>query len=212
MRRPRPVVLVTGFEPFGGEAVNPSMQAVLGLRAAPPAGVALCTEILPVSLRRMPAALRAAVARHRPDLALATGLAGGRAQVAVERIGINLDEFRIADNDGAQPVEAPVIADGPAAYFATIPVRAVAAALRDAGVPAEVSNSAGTHLCNHALYLLGHLAATDRPGLRFGFLHLPFLPAQAAQHRGQPSMDLATQVLALQVAIVTACPATRPNG
>jgi pyroglutamyl-peptidase len=194
-------ILVTGFEPFGGEKVNPSMQAVLALAADPPPGIVLCNEILPVSLRRMPPALRAAVARHRPDVVIATGQAGGRAEVSVERIGINVDDFRIPDNDGAQPADEPVIAGGPAAYFATIPVPAVVAALRQADVPASVSNTAGTHLCNHALYLLGHLAATGYPAMRSGFLHLPFLPEQVVCHPGQPSMAVATAVAALRAAI-----------
>ena len=194
-------VLVTGFEPFGGETVNPSMQAVLALAADPPPGVLLRTAILPVSLRRTGPALRAALARHRPDLVIATGQAGGRADVSVERLGINVNDFRIPDNDGARPVDLPVIAGGPAAYFATIPVRAVVAALDAAGVPASLSNPAGTHLCNHTLYLLGHLAATTHPGLRAGFLHLPWLPEQVVRHPGQPSLATATLVLALKVAI-----------
>ena len=193
--------LVIGFEPFGGERVNPSMQAVLDLAARPPSDIVLQTEILPVSHRRAPPALRAALARHRPDVVIATGQAGGRAEVSVERIGINLNDFTIPDNDGAQPTDTAVIADGPAAYFATLPVQAVAAALRRAGVPASVSNSAGTHLCNHTLYLLCHLAATAYPGMRCGFLHVPFLPEQVARHPGQPSMSTATLVAALRTAI-----------
>jgi pyroglutamyl-peptidase len=141
------------------------------------------------------------VARHRPDVVIATGEASGRAEVSVERVGINVNDFRIPDNDGAQPVDVPVIEGGPAAYFPTIPVKAVAAALRAAGVPANVSNTAGTHLCNHTLYLLGHLAATEYPDMRIGFLHVPGLPEQAARHPGQPSMATATMVTALRAAI-----------
>jgi pyroglutamyl-peptidase len=195
------IVLVTGFEPFGGEPVNPSMQAVLGLAADPPPYIVLHTEILPVSHRRTPQVLRAAVARCRPDVVIATGEAGERAEVAVERIGINLVDFRIADNDGDRPVEVPVVADGPAAYFSTLPVQAVVAALKAAGVPATLSTCAGTHLCNHTLYLLGHLAATACPGMRIGFLHLPFLPEQAVRHPGQPSMAVPLLVAALKAAI-----------
>ena len=194
-------LLLTGFEPFGGEPVNPSMQAVLALAAGPPPGLLLHTEILPVSHRRAPPALLAALARHRPDVVIATGQAGGRADISVERIGINLADFAIPDNDGARPEERPVVAGGPAAYFSTLPVTALAAALREAGVPASVSNSAGTHLCNQTLYLLCHLAATEYPGMRCGFLHLPFLPEQVARHPGQPSMAAATLVAALHAAI-----------
>ncbi len=203
MPTPRPLLrlLVTGFEPFGGEVVNPSMQAVLGLAAEPPPGLVLHTGILPVSHRRAPPALRDMVARHRPDVVIATGQAGGRAEVSVERIGINVNDFAIPDNDGAQPAEVPVIAGGPAAYFSGLPVKAMAAALRQAGVPAHVSNTAGTHLCNHTLYLLCHLAATAYPGMRCGFLHMPFLPGQVVRHPGQPSMPAATLVAALRTAI-----------
>jgi pyroglutamyl-peptidase len=203
MRRTDPPLrlLVTGFEPFGGEPVNPSMEAVLGLTAAPPPGCVLHTAILPVSHRRTPPALRAALARHRPDVVIATGQAGGRADISVERIGINLVDFATPDNDGARPEDMAVIAGGPAAYFATLPVTALAAALRQAGLPASVSNSAGTHLCNHTLYLLCHLAATEYPGMRCGFLHLPFLPEQVARHPGQPSMATATLVAALKASI-----------
>jgi pyroglutamyl-peptidase len=194
-------VLVTGFEPFGGEPVNPSMQAVLALAADPPAGIDLRTAILPVSLRRTPPALTEALAQHRPDVVVATGEAGGRQEVTVERIGINVDDFRVADNDGDQPVDVPVIAGGPAAYFATVPVKAMVAAMREAGVPASVSNTAGAHMCNHTLYLLGHLAASAYPGLRAGFVHLPYLPEQVVRHPGQPSMATATVVSALKAAI-----------
>lgn len=194
-------VLLTGFEPFGGETTNPSMQAALAVGAAPPGGIDLTVEILPVSCARTPEALRAALARHRPDVAIATGQAGGRPEVAVERIGINLFDLRIPDNDGAQPLDTPVVPGAPAAYFATLPVKRLVAAMREVGVPAAVSNSAGTHLCNATLFLLGHLAATEYPGLRAGFIHLPWLPAQTTRPAGAPSMSLATQVSALQAAL-----------
>jgi pyroglutamyl-peptidase len=199
-----PRVLVTGFEPFDGDTVNPSMQAVLGLAADPPRGIELFTEILPVSHARTPRVLRATIARHRPDLVIATGEASGRAEVSVERIGINVNDFRVADNDGEQPSDVPVIEGGPAAYFATIPVKAIVAALREVGIPAHVSNTAGAHLCNHTLYLLGHLEATEYPGMRGGFLHLPALPEQASRRPGTPSMTTATVVAALRTAIAVA--------
>jgi pyroglutamyl-peptidase len=199
-----PRVLVTGFEPFGGDSVNPSMQAVLALIAAPPPGIDLRGEILPVSHARTPRVIRSALARHRPDLVIATGEASGRAEISVERIGINVNDFRVADNDGEQPADVAVIEGGPAAWFATIPVKAIVASLREAGIPAHVSNSAGTHLCNHTLYLLGHLAASEYPGMKAGFIHLPALPEQAARRGNTPSMTTATVVAALRLAIATA--------
>ena len=181
--------------------MNPSIVAVEALAAHSPPGIALSTAILPVSFDRAGPALRAAIARHSPDIVIATGQAGGRPDISVERVGINITTFDGADNDGSLVADAPVVAGGPAAYFAPMPIEAVVAALRAAGVPAQVSNSAGTHLCNHVLYLLGHLAATGHPGLCAGFLHLPFLPEQAARHAGQPSMAPSMLLLALRTTI-----------
>jgi pyroglutamyl-peptidase len=195
-------VLLTGFEPFDGAAVNPSACAVLGLVAeAAPAGTRLAAEILPVSYARAGAALRAAALRHRPDVLIATGLAGGRAEISVERVAINVDDARIPDNDGVQRIDTPVVEGGPAAYFSTLPIKAAIAAIRAAGVPAQVSQTAGTFLCNHIFYRACHLAATELPGMRAGFVHLPLLPEQAAEVSGAPSMALASLVAALRAAI-----------
>ena len=194
-------VLLTGFVPFGGEAINPSECAVRALAAAPPPGVTLATSVLPVSYAGALPALRAAIACHAPAVVLATGLAGGRAQIAVERIAINIDDARIADNDGICRIDAPVCADGPAAYFATVPIKAITAAMRAAGVPAVVSQSAGTFLCNHVFYQACHLAAAERPGLRVGFLHVPWLPEQVIDRPGEPSLALADLLTGLRAAL-----------
>jgi pyroglutamyl-peptidase len=195
-------ILLTGFEPFDGATLNPSECAVRALAEETLAGIALHAAVLPVSYAGAAPALAAAIARHAPDIVLATGLAGGRAAVSVERVAINLDDARIPDNDGVQRVDAPVVSGGPAAYFATVPIKAIAAAMRAAGVPAAVSQSAGTFLCNHIFYRACHLAATARPGLRAGFLHLPWLPEQAAEHPGEPSMALPTLLAGLRAALL----------
>lgn len=201
-------VLLTGFEPFDGAAVNPSARAVLALAAeAPPAGTRLVAEILPVRYAQAGPSLEAAVRRHRPDALIATGLAGGRADISVERVAINVDDASIADNDGARRIDAPVVAGGPAAYFSTLPIKAVAAAIRAAGVPAQVSQTAGTFLCNHVFYRACHLAATEAPCMRAGFLHLPWLPEQVVEHPGAPSMALPLMLGGLRAAIE----ATRNN-
>ncbi len=194
-------VLVTGFEPFGGESVNPSELAAHGLAAAPPPGLRLATAVLPVSYAGALPALRAAIARQEPDVVLGTGLAGGRPHIAVERIAINVDDARIPDNDGARLIDAPVVAGGPAAYFATVPIKALTVAIRAALVPAEVSQSAGTFLCNHVFYQCCHIAATERPGLRVGFLHLPWLPEQAITRPGEASMTLPAVLAGLHAAL-----------
>ncbi len=184
-------ILLTGFEPFAGAALNPSELAVRALAAAPPAGLLLVTAILPVTYAGAGPALRAALAAHRPDIMLATGLAGNRPHVAVERVAINVDDARIADNDGVARIDTPVIAGGPAAYFATLPIKAITAAIRAEGVPAEVSQSAGTFLCNHIFYLARHLAP------RAGFIHLPHL----AEPAGPDGLPLGQIVAALRAAL-----------
>jgi pyroglutamyl-peptidase len=181
--------LVTGFEPFGSDPVNPSLEAIRRLPSRL-GDLELATRVLPTAFGRALEALEDAVATADPDLVLCLGLAGGRAALSLERVAINIDDARIADNDERQPVDAPVVAGGPAAYFATLPIKAATIALRQAGLPAVVSNTAGTFVCNHVFYGLMHLAATRRPRLRAGFLHLPYLPEQAAHQDGAPSMAL----------------------
>jgi len=170
--------LVTGFEPFGGEGVNASLEAV---RRMPPriGGLEIETATLPTSFARAHAALEAAIARTGPDIVLCVGQAGDRAALCVERIAINVQDAEIADNDGAQPIETPVVAGGPAAYLATLPVRAAVAALRAEKLPAQLSMSAGTFVCNHVFYGLMHLAAARGHPFRAGFLHVPRLPQPA---------------------------------
>jgi len=195
-------ILLTGFAPFDGGTANPSERAVAALAEGPRLpGLALATAILPVTYGGALPALRAALAAHGPDVVLATGLAGGRPAVSVERVAINVDDARIADNDGVRRIDAPVVPGGPAAYFATLPIKAMVAAIRAAAVPAEVSQSAGTFLCNHIFYHACHIAATERTSLRAGFIHLPWLPAQAVDHPGEPSMALDDVVRALRAAL-----------
>ncbi|MCQ4208897.1 pyroglutamyl-peptidase I [Streptomyces longispororuber] len=171
-------VLLTGFEPFGGEAVNPSWQAASLVAAEPPDGVSVTAVQLPCVFGESVAALRRAVAEARPDLVVCLGQAGGRPGVTVERVALNVDDARIPDNAGAQPIDEPVVPGGPAAYFSSLPVKACVAAMRSAGVPAALSNTAGTFVCNHVAYGLAHLLATELPGVRGGFVHVPWAPAQ----------------------------------
>jgi pyroglutamyl-peptidase len=195
--------LVTGFEPFGGDPINPALEA-LGRLPARLGALAVATGVLPAVFGRALDALEAAVEASAPDIVLCVGLAGGRTALSLERVAINIDDARIPDNAGRQPIDVPVIAGGPAAYFATLPIKAAAAALCDAGLPAIVSNTAGTYVCNHVFYGLLHLAATRRPGLRGGFLHVPYLPSQAARQDGAPSMALDEIVRGIEIVLTVA--------
>jgi pyroglutamyl-peptidase len=195
--------LITGFEPFGGERFNPSLEA---LRRLPSrlGGLDIATRALPVVYGAALPALREAIVSAAPDIVLCVGLAGGRAELSLERVAINLDDARIPDNDGNQPIDRPVVAGGPAAYFATLPIKAAVAALREAGLPAAVSNSAGTFLCNHVFYGLMHNAAVGTARFRGGFLHVPYLPSQAARIPGTPSMALEQIVEGVEIILSVA--------
>lgn len=195
-------LLLTGFEPFGGSAINSSEQVVLALREQRLPGIELHTAILPVDYQRGPSALLQEVEAVQPDVVLCLGEARGRLRISIERVAINLLDFRLADNRGHQIVDAPVVAGGPAAYFATLPVRAMLDALVTEDIPAELSLSAGAFLCNQVAFtLLHYLAEQRRPGMA-GFVHLPVTPEQAA-HEPAPvaSMSLASMRHGLQVVI-----------
>ena len=199
-------VLLTGFEPFGGETVNPSWlvaQALHGQRCGTAQVVAVQ---LPCAFGDARALLRAAVAQHRPTLVLALGQASGRSDLSLERVAINIDDARIADNAGTRPIDQPVMPGAPAAYFSTLPIKAMVGALQQAGFPASVSQTAGTFVCNHVFFALMH-SLHRRRSVRAGFMHLPLLPEQATAATNTPSLPLATMVagvrLALEVALAT---------
>ena len=195
-------LLLTGFEPFGGSSVNPSAQIVERLGREGVAGVALATAVLPVDRHRGPAALIQAVQESEPDSVLCLGLAGRSPAIAIERVAVNLLDFRIADNSGNQTVDEPIVADGPAAYFTTLPVRAMLAAALAAGVPTELSLSAGAFLCNQVTYELLHYLTINERNIPAGFVHVPLLPEQAAQKRPfLPSLSLATMCAGITAVI-----------
>ena len=206
-------ILLTGFEPFGGNAINSSEQVVLALRGQRLSGIELHTAILPVDYERGPSALLQVVETVQPDVVLCLGEARGRMRISIERVAINLLDFRLADNRGHQIVDAPVVAGGPAAYFATLPVRAMLHALVAEDIPAELSLSAGAFLCNQVAYvLLRHISERRRP-YRAGFIHLPVTPEQAAREPAPvASMSLETMRHGLQVVIgVLAAPTLVEN-
>ena len=181
-------VLLTGFEPFAGDRTNPSWDAVQLVEAR---GVELARQLLPCAFGDAIAVLRQAVLDHRPDLVIAVGLAGGREVITPERVAINLDDARIPDNNGRTPLDEPIVGGGPAAYFTGLPIKAGVAAMRAAAVPAAVSHSAGTFVCNHVFYGLMHLIATELPQVRGGFVHVPYSAEMIAEAgSSRPSMPL----------------------
>lgn len=192
-------VLLTGFEPFEGARVNPSWEAVSQLNERMIGGVKVVARQLPCVFGRSLEVLDQAIDELDPVLVIAVALAGGRTDISVERVAINIDDARIADNAGHQPIDEPIVVSGPAAYFSTLPVKAIVAGIREAGIPASVSQTAGTFVCNHVMY--GLLHRLRRRKARAGLIHVPCLPEQAIERPGTPSMSLASVVLALEMAI-----------
>lgn len=195
------VVLLTGFEPFGGQARNPSAEIARALDGRTIRGHRVVGAVLPCAFDVSGQRLRRLLRRHRPGLVIACGLAGGRAGFTVERVAINLQDARIPDHRGAQPVDRPVVRGGPAACWSTLPVKAIVARLNRAGVAAAVSQTAGTFVCNHVFYLLMHALRRSRR-TRGGFVHVPWLPGQGAPE--EPAMELDRMVAAMETVIATA--------
>jgi pyroglutamyl-peptidase len=194
-----PRILLTGFEPFGGDPVNPSALVCRALHGQRVGQATVHAVELPCVFGRALQVLDGALAATSPVLVLALGLAAGRAEISVERVAINVDDARIPDNAGAQPVDVPVVAGGPAAWFSTLPVKAIVSALRQEGLPAAVSQTAGTFVCNHVFYGLQHRLAGS--GVRSGFIHVPLIEAQASAHPGLPTLPLDDLVRGVRTAL-----------
>ncbi len=194
-------ILLTGFEPFAGDFRNPSQAIVQALDGQLIGAQRVIGAVLPVAFAPTIMRLEALIDAHRPQLVLALGLAAGRSELSFERVAINLIDARIADNEGAQPIDEAVIDGAPPAYFSTLPLKAMVARLRECGIPAGLSLSAGTFVCNQTFFALSHRLATCAPHARCGFVHVPSLPEQAAAHPGQPSMALATMIEGIRIAL-----------
>jgi len=182
-------ILLTGFESFGDCATNPSWQAIARAAKCWDGPETLHVAELPVVFGDCADTLKTLLDRYHPDVVIAVGQAGGRCQITPERIAINVDDARIPDNSDAQPIDTAIVANGPAAYFSTLPIKAAVAAMRDRGIPAAVSNSAGTYVCNHLFYALMPTIALEFPTTRGGFVHVPFTPEQVVDI-AQPSLSL----------------------
>lgn len=193
-------ILVTGFDPFGGEKINPAIESVKRLPDKILDAELIKLEI-PTVIGKSVDKIREKIKEVEPDVVLSIGQAGGRPDITVERVGINCDDCRIKDNEGNQPIDEKVVEDGPAAYFATIPIKAMVEHIKEGKIPASVSNTAGTFICNHVLYGVCHIKATEYPNMRTGFIHIPFLPEQVTDKKNMPSMALETIVKGLELAI-----------
>ena len=192
-------ILLTAFDPFGGASINPALEAVK-LVADRLAGVEIVKIEVPTVFGLSIRTVTEAMDREQPDAVLCIGQAGGRPDLTPERIAINIDDARIPDNQGNQILDVPVVSDGPAAYFSTLPVKAMVAAIREAGLPASLSNTAGTFVCNHLMYGVLHHAATHCPQVRAGFMHVPFVPSQVTE-RPAPSMAVTDIARGIEAAI-----------
>lgn len=193
-------ILVSGFDPFGGEKINPAIESVKLLPDEIKGAKIIKVEI-PTVARKSLKKLEEVIEIEKPDVVLSIGQAGGRTDISVERVGINMDDFRIKDNEGNQPIDEKIAKDGPDAYLVTIPIKAMVQKMIENKIPASVSNTAGTFVCNHVCYGMAHLASTKYPNMRTGFVHIPFLPEQVVDKRNMPSMPLELIAKGLEYAI-----------
>ena len=199
-------LLITGFQPFDGESVNPALEVAKGLQGKTINGYEVIAREIPVVRFEALKAVQAAIEELQPNAVITIGQAGGRPDITVERVGINIDDFRIPDNKGNQPIDEPVVTGGPVAYWATLPIKKMVANVKAQGIPASVSNSAGTYVCNHLLYgLLHYLTTQDKTAIPAGFIHIPYLPEQMAVRSGKDAqvatMSLDTLLKGFEVMI-----------
>ena len=193
-------LLLTGFTPFDGEKINPALEAVKRLPNEI-AGLEIVKLEVPTVFGESVRLVQEAIEREQPDFVLSVGQAGGRAEITPERVAINVDDARIPDNVGQQPIDIPIFADGENAYFATLPVKAMTDAIRNAGLPSALSNTAGTYVCNHLMYGVLHHLHQNHKSIKAGFIHVPYIPEQTADKPGVPFMPLDDIVRALEAAI-----------
>lgn len=193
-------ILVTAFDAFNKEPINPSLMM---LEALPDElfGHEIVKQVLPTVFGESAALVLQRLAEVEPDAVLCLGQAGGRAAITLERVAINVNDASIADNAGKQPTDEPIVADGPAAHFSTLPNKAIVAALREADIPAQISNTAGTYVCNQVLYAVLHYISENDLPARATFMHVPYLPSQVLDKPGVASMNLDDMNRALEIAI-----------
>ena len=196
-------VLVTGFDPFGGESINPAWEAVKVIKDEI-AGAEIVKMQIPTVVGKSIAKIHDKMTEIKPDIVIAVGQAGGRFGVTPERVAINVTDARIPDNEGNQPIDEPIFADGDAAYFSNLPVKAMVQEIKNAGYPSVLSNTAGTYICNHVMYGILYYIQKEFPNVRGGFIHVPYAASQVVNKPGTASMAIADITAALEAAIKAA--------
>ena len=205
-------ILVTGFDPFEGEPINPSWEAVRRLPDTVE-GVEIIKVQLPTSFGRSADVVRAAILEHDPDVVVNVGEAGGQLAISPERVAINVDDDRIPDNDGNQSIGTQILADRPADYVSSLPVKEMVTAMKKTGIPAVVSDTAGTYVCNHLMYQVLHMIDHEFPGKRGGFVHVPYAPQQVVDKPGQPALGIDEMATALAAGLGAIVESTgKPDG
>ena len=194
-------VLVTGSDPFGGDAMNPAFEAVKLMPDMINDATIIKLEV-PTVFKKSIDVLKEAIAKEKPEVVVCVGQAGGRFDVTPERVAINQDDARIPDNEKNQPIDVPIFEDGDTAYFSKLPIKAMVATMREGGVPASVSNSAGTFVCNHIMYGLLYLIDKEFPDIRGGFIHVPFATEQVIDRPNAPSLTLEQIAEGLRLSVV----------
>ncbi|MGL5412669.1 MULTISPECIES: pyroglutamyl-peptidase I [Bacteria] len=193
-------VLITGFDPFGGESINPAWEAVKAMKDNID-GIEVIKLQIPTVFKKSAEKLFAGIEEHKPDAVICIGQAGGRYDMSVERVAINMDDGRIPDNEGYQPIDTPVYEDGENAYFATLPIKGIVEEIKLAKIPASVSNTAGTYVCNHIMYSLLYYISKNNLNVKGGFIHVPYITEQVVDKKNMPYMEVTTITKALECAV-----------
>lgn len=194
--------LITGFDPFGGESLNPAYEVVSGLESQ----IGDCQIVkleVPTVFGRCLEVLESSLTKEKPDIVICLGQAGGETGIRLEKVAINLNDARISDNKGNQPTDEPIYADGENAYFTSLPIKAISKALKDQGIPSSISYTAGTFVCNHLFYGLMYMIKKNHPYIKGGFIHIPYLPEQVVDKAKTASMSLDMMLAAIKIIIET---------
>lgn len=197
-------VLITGFDPFGGESINPAYEAVKAMKSEI-GNIKIVKLEIPTVFRESIKVLDEAIMREKPEAVICVGQAGGRFDITIERVAINIDDGRIKDNMGNQPIDEKIYEDGKNAYFSTLPIKTIVDEIKKERIPASVSNSAGTYVCNHVMYGLLYMIEKKYKDVKGGFIHVPFILEQVVDKSGVPSMDIEKITRALEIATKATC-------